>query len=232
MRVIGGTFRSRHLKTVPRSSLRPTSDRLRETLFDVLGAEVEGKVFVDAYAGSGAVGIEALSRGAARAIFIESNRKAAAVLRQNLRELGIETRSQVIERPASRALANIEAEILFVDPPYANIHEYQTCLSLAGQSAPEVGRAGADSFREDARSLHAGPGETNQEPVSRGPSAREKAREARGTGHRARVPGLVIAEHSSRIDLAPVYGKLQRTRVLKQGDSSLSFYRPRGSEQE
>ncbi|HZS49365.1 MAG TPA: 16S rRNA (guanine(966)-N(2))-methyltransferase RsmD [Bryobacterales bacterium] len=210
MRVIGGTFRSRHLKTVPRDSLRPTSDRLRETLFDVLGAEVEGKVFVDAYAGSGAVGIEALSRGAARAIFIESNRKAAAVLRQNLRELGLETRSRVIERPASRALANIEADILFVDPPYANIHEYQACLSLAGQSAH--GGGGADSFREDA--------------------SRQKAAKASGTGHRARVPGLVIAEHSSRIDLAPVYGKLQRTRVLKQGDSSLSFYRPRGSEQQ
>jgi len=230
MRVIGGTLRSRRLKMVSNGSLRPTSDRLRETLFNVLGAEVEGQVFVDAYAGSGAVGIEALSRGAARAIFIESNRKAAGVLRRNLRELGLEARSQVIERPATRSLANIEADILFLDPPYSDIDEYQACLSLAGQSAHEW--ADAHSFAGDAHPLLTGHAEANREPASQDPSASRKANEASEPSHGARVPALVIAEHSSRIELAPVYGKLQRTRVLKQGDSSLSFYRPRGSEQQ
>ena len=117
MRVIGGEFRSRRLKTLPGRALRPTSDRLRETLFDVLGGEVAGKIFVDAYAGSGAVGIEALSRGAARAIFIERSRKAASVLRENLRSLGVESRSEVIERAAAGTLAQILGDIVFLDPP-------------------------------------------------------------------------------------------------------------------
>ena len=77
MRVIGGEFRSRRLKSIPGLATRPTSDRLRETLFDILGAQVEGAVFLDAYAGTGAVGIEALSRGAARAVFIERSKNAA-----------------------------------------------------------------------------------------------------------------------------------------------------------
>jgi 16S rRNA (guanine(966)-N(2))-methyltransferase RsmD len=89
MRVIGGEFRSRRLKSIPGLATRPTPDRLRETLFDILGAQVEGTVFLDAYAGTGAVGIEALSRGAARAIFIEKSRNAAKVLRENLVSLGL-----------------------------------------------------------------------------------------------------------------------------------------------
>ena len=80
MRVIGGRFRSRRLKTLPGLAVRPTPDRLREALFNVLAPRLEGVVFVDAYAGCGAVGIEALSRGAGRAIFIEANPAAAAEL--------------------------------------------------------------------------------------------------------------------------------------------------------
>ncbi|MGA2589140.1 MAG: RsmD family RNA methyltransferase, partial [Bryobacteraceae bacterium] len=91
MRVIGGEYRSRRLKTIPGLATRPTPDRLRETLFDILAGRVEGAVFVDAYAGSGAVGIEALSRGAARCIFLEISRKAVEAIRENLRALGIET---------------------------------------------------------------------------------------------------------------------------------------------
>lgn len=173
MRVIGGEFRSRRLKTLPGRKVRPTSDRLRETLFDVLGEEIVGKLFVDAYAGTGAVGIEALSRGAARAVFIESDRRAAAVLRENLRSLGLERRAVIIQRPAGAGLRDIEADIVFLDPPYQESEEYASTLGLLGRSPPM----------------------------------------------------MVIAEHPSRAELEPAYGFLTRVRVLRQGDSSLSFYR-------
>ncbi len=84
MRVIGGEFRSRRLNSVPGLDTRPTPDRLRETLFNVLAPRIEGAVFVDAYAGTGAVGIEALSRGAARCVFLEISRRAAETIRENL----------------------------------------------------------------------------------------------------------------------------------------------------
>ncbi|MGH9611507.1 MAG: RsmD family RNA methyltransferase, partial [Bryobacteraceae bacterium] len=84
MRVIGGEFRSRRLKSPPGADTRPTPDRLRETLFDVLAPRIAETVFLDAYAGSGAVGIEALSRGARRAIFIERSRGAVNIIRENL----------------------------------------------------------------------------------------------------------------------------------------------------
>ncbi len=174
MRIIGGQHRSRRLKTLPGRSVRPTSDRLRETIFDVLGPELAGKVFVDAYAGSGAVGIEALSRGAARAVFLERDRRAALLIRENLRRLGLESRAQVMQRNAAEALASVRGDIVFLDPPYSETAEYEKALRrLAG--AP---------------------------------------------------PALAIAEHDRRLTLAETYGALRRVRVLRQGDSALSFYRP------
>ncbi len=85
MRIIGGEFRSRRLKSLQGNALRPTPDRLREALFNVLATRVTGCTFLDAYAGCGAVGIEALSRGAARAIFVEKHRPAASVIEMNLK---------------------------------------------------------------------------------------------------------------------------------------------------
>ena len=84
MRVIAGEFRSRRLKSIPGAATRPTPDRLRETLFDILAPRIEGATFLDAYAGTGAVGIEALSRGAAHAFFLERNRAALEAIRENL----------------------------------------------------------------------------------------------------------------------------------------------------
>jgi 16S rRNA (guanine(966)-N(2))-methyltransferase RsmD len=118
--------------------VRPTSDRLRETLFDVLGEEVAGKVFVDAYAGSGAVGIEALSRGAARAIFIENDRRAAAVVRENLRLLGLDRQARVLVRRAVEALRGISADIVFLDPPYGEAGEYAGALAALGAAPPAL----------------------------------------------------------------------------------------------
>ncbi len=95
MRVIGGEFRSRRLKPAPGYEVRPTPDRLRETLFDILAPRIEGATFVDAYAGTGAVGIEAVSRGA-KAILIEKSRHALKILEENVASLGIEGRVKVL----------------------------------------------------------------------------------------------------------------------------------------
>lgn len=124
MRVIGGEFRSRLLKSVPGLDTRPTPDRLRETLFNILAPRIEGSVFADLYAGTGAVGIEALSRGARRAIFVESDRTAAGVIRDNLRSLGIEDRAEV----RLGRVKNVEADIVFVDPPYHLERAYAAAL--------------------------------------------------------------------------------------------------------
>src|SRR5262245_11534318 len=96
MRIIAGDLRSRRLKSVPGLDTRPTPDRLRESLFNILAPRIEGAIFLDAYAGTGAVGMEALSRGAARAIFIERSRKAVDVLRENLASLGVAQRADLI----------------------------------------------------------------------------------------------------------------------------------------
>src|SRR6476619_2112426 len=101
MRVIGGEFRSRVLKSVPGLDVRPTPDRLREALFNVLAPRIAGVVFADLYAGTGAVGIEALSRGAAKAVFIEQNRSALGVLRENLKTLALDARARVLQGRAT-----------------------------------------------------------------------------------------------------------------------------------
>jgi 16S rRNA (guanine966-N2)-methyltransferase len=139
MRVIGGEFRSRVLKSLPGLDIRPTPDRLRETLFDILAQRIEGVVFADIYAGTGAVGIEALSRGASRAILVEPSRNAVNVIRENLRSLGIQARAQVRHGRATTVLPQIEADIVFLDPPYRLEPEYQRSLSILGEkSAPLV----------------------------------------------------------------------------------------------
>ncbi|HEY1759295.1 MAG TPA: 16S rRNA (guanine(966)-N(2))-methyltransferase RsmD [Bryobacteraceae bacterium] len=136
MRVIGGEFRSRVLKSVPGLDTRPTPDRLREALFNVLRPRISGVVFADLYAGTGAVGIEALSRGASRAIFVEQNRAALNVIRENLRSLDLEPRAQVREGRTLQVLKKIEAEIVFLDPPYELVKEYALALELLGARPP------------------------------------------------------------------------------------------------
>jgi len=132
MRVIGGEFRRRLLKSVPGLDTRPTPDRLRETLFNILASRIDGTVFADLYAGTGAVGIEALSRGARRAIFVESNRAAVNVIRENLKSLGIENRADVREARAK----SVQADIVFVDPPYHLERAYE--VALANIQAPLI----------------------------------------------------------------------------------------------
>lgn len=132
MRVIGGEFRSRVLKSVPGLDTRPTPDRMREALFNVLAPRIAGAVFADLYAGTGAVGIEALSRGASRAIFVEQSRAAVNIIRENLRSLGLEARAQVRQGRVLTMLPKIEADIVFLDPPYDLAKEYALVLEQLG----------------------------------------------------------------------------------------------------
>jgi 16S rRNA (guanine966-N2)-methyltransferase len=124
---------------MPGTRLRPTPDRLRETLFDVLAPRIAGVVFVDAYAGSGAVGIEALSRGAAETVFIEKHRGAVDLIRQNLKALALEARAQVIAGKSATVLARLKPGIVFLDPPYDEPVEYEAALYALGENpAPLV----------------------------------------------------------------------------------------------
>ena len=143
MRVIAGKFRSRPLHSLRGMDLRPTADRLRETLFNVLGAgnaaAFEGKVWFDLCAGTGAVGIEALSRGAAKVYFVESSTAAASLIRRNLDSLGVESGFEVLKEDVARALRqlearNITADFIFLDPPYRLEKIYAQVLQLLSQS--------------------------------------------------------------------------------------------------
>lgn len=134
MRVIGGKFRSRRLKTVPGLAVRPTPDRLRETLFNVLAPEIEGTVFLDAYAGTGAVAIEALSRGARRIVLFERNPAALAVLNENLASLDIAAEATVCRGNALTLIPKHAADIAFIDPPYQHVRDYQASLELLSET--------------------------------------------------------------------------------------------------
>ena len=138
MRVIAGEFRSRSLKSIPGDATRPTPDRLRETLFDILATRIKGATFLDGYAGTGAVGIEALSRGAAHAIFLEKNWAALEAIRENLASLRAERRATVVPGPVLLTLARHPAEIVFLDPPYSLEREYRAVLDLLAQAPPGI----------------------------------------------------------------------------------------------
>jgi 16S rRNA (guanine(966)-N(2))-methyltransferase RsmD len=133
MRIIAGTYRGLRLRTLKGGNLRPTSDQLRETLFDVLGPSVAGAGFLDAYAGTGAVGLEALSRGARAVVFIEHLRAAAQLIRQNLAALKIDSGFDLMTCAVLTGLERLEQQgarfdVVFLDPPYEEIREYHHTL--------------------------------------------------------------------------------------------------------
>lgn len=142
MRVIAGTLRRRALEAPAGLATRPTSDRLRETLFNVIAPRMEGARLLDLYAGSGAVGIEAVSRGAGQAVLVERAAPALKVLRGNLEKLGLrgEVRVEAVSvaaflqrgRPASSAM---QFDVVFLDPPYEAAEEYALALGLLGGKA-------------------------------------------------------------------------------------------------
>jgi 16S rRNA (guanine966-N2)-methyltransferase len=149
VRVIAGRFRSRPL-TAPRGlKTRPTSDRLRETLFNVLAQRIGGARFVDLYAGSGAVGIEAISRDAEFVWFAESAAPALKTIRENLASLEIADGYQIDSKGAmslleSLARNSVTVDLIFLDPPYEDEKEYSRALNYLGME-------GARILAEDAR---------------------------------------------------------------------------------
>ena len=123
MRVIAGEKRHLLLKTLGDLSIRPTTDKIKETLFNMIQFDIPGKSFLDLFAGSGAIGIEALSRGAISATFVDNNDKAIKVINENLEHTGLAEKSKVIKGDASLSLENLSREnvtygIVFMDPPY------------------------------------------------------------------------------------------------------------------
>jgi 16S rRNA (guanine966-N2)-methyltransferase len=144
MRVIAGKYRSRPLSSMRGMDIRPTADRLRETLFDVLTAgnpeALEGSTWIDLYAGTGAVGIEALSRGARMVYFVESGAAPTQLIRKNLKSLGIDAAFEILNMDGSRGVQNlgsrnIVADYIFLDPPYRLEEEYVKVLDKLSQSS-------------------------------------------------------------------------------------------------
>jgi len=183
MRIIAGTYRSRVLAAPAGMATRPTSDRLRETLFNVLAPRIAGARFLDLYAGSGAVGIEALSRGAAHVAFVERAPAALTALRRNLVKLGITEGFEIHAGSVAgflrgAGLKREPHELVFLDPPYEALEEYEATLGLLGAASGTVLASSA----------------------------------------------VVIAEHRRKDRLEDHHGALDRTRLLDQGDASLSFY--------
>lgn len=183
MRIISGLYRGRNLRSPPSMQVRPTSDRLRETLFNVIAPRIEGARFLDLCAGSGAVGIEALSRGASHVTFVDRSRKMCGLVESNLDLCGVpEDLTEVLMAEAGEFLRRAGAkgsegwDIIFFDPPYAI--DYTPVMVALG--APD-----AQLLRED---------------------------------------GLLVVEHHHKKDLKDQFDSLRRWRILKQGDSSLSFY--------
>jgi 16S rRNA (guanine966-N2)-methyltransferase len=178
MRVIAGAFKGRNLKSPPSLDVRPTSDRLRETLFNVIAARIPDSRFLDLCAGSGAVGIEALSRGAAHATFVDRSRRSCQLIESNLKlcQVPEEQRDIYCSEAAEFVKQSNEDQwdIIFLDPPYKT--DYLRILELVGSS-----KVLSDE-------------------------------------------GIFIVEHHHKTNLPETIGSLMRTRVLKQGDSSLTFY--------
>ena len=183
MRVIAGKYRGRPMRSVAGKDIRPTSDRLRETLFNVLSPRMAGARFLDLYAGSGAVGLEALSRGAGHVDFVERAEPALRALRANLARLGVAAGFRIHGAGVGAVLRKMKPgaafDVVFLDPPYDAAEEYAATLGLLGRNGSGLLAAGA----------------------------------------------LVIAEHRKKERLEDRYGEILRTRLLKQGDAALSFYK-------
>lgn len=137
MRVIAGSAGGTRLD-VPKTDVRPTMDRVKAAMFSSLGDAIAGARVLDLFAGTGALGIEALSRGAARVVFVESDRDALEALKRNVKSLGIEKRTETIATPVRKALERRFDGIVFADPPYEAEKEYEQCLRHFGEQPPEL----------------------------------------------------------------------------------------------
>lgn len=137
MRVIAGKARSLKLKTPEGLETRPTTDRIKETLFNMLQPYLPESIFIDLFSGSGGIGIEALSRGAKHAYFVENHKNAIACIQENLKFTRLTEEATILKQDVLSALLNIheqEADVIFMDPPYEQGYEKQVLALLAGQS--------------------------------------------------------------------------------------------------
>ena len=151
MRIIAGSLKGRRLPSPKWDGLRPTSDRLRETLFNVLGPSVQGARVLDAYAGTGAVGIEAFSRGASHVTFVESDRRAVELIAANLAHCGVNDGYAIIRVDFARAqsrLQGTEFDIIFLDPPYG-VQELTAALTAVAGLAGSETRVVIEHARRD-----------------------------------------------------------------------------------
>ena len=138
LRVIAGKYRRRRLESLEGQDTRPMLDRLKETLFNVTAERIAGKTFVDLYAGTGAVGIEALSRGASSVVFVEQNPRAAEVIKRNLALVDAGSEARIVRSAVKDALPDIEGNVYFLGPPYALHEEYEYTLATLGALPPEL----------------------------------------------------------------------------------------------
>jgi len=211
MRVISGKFRSRPLRSLRGRETRPTADRLRETLFNVLTAgnpkALQDTVWLDLYAGTGAVGIEAISRGACMVYFIDSSAAAVATIRQNLRSLGVRTGFEVQQREILRALRRLDAALQKAQ------HEMHSDRRPAGDDVGAI-----------ANKLPASIDFIFLDPPYRERPAYASTLALLSTSYLVGAQTLVIAEHDRRFDPGAEFGALRRFRMLEQGDAALSFY--------
>jgi len=135
MRVISGTSKGRKLVTPRSQSVRPTSDRVKESIFNILREEIEGKRVLDLFAGTGNLGIEALSRGAEKTIFVEKRRQAIRLIQKNLAQFGLEDRSEILPKDISRAIGILKQrgesfDLILMDPPYEKGWIQRTLMKL------------------------------------------------------------------------------------------------------
>lgn len=210
MRIIAGQFRSRPIRSLRGLAMRPTADRLREALFNILGSSVEGSVFVDGYAGTGAVGIEALSRGASEVIFIEKHRPAVDLIRENLKSLGIAVAgARPIRGP--RPPANSRVVPLDSGRPPKYVKPPAEILAMDTEKALrllERRHLLADFIFLDP------PYDAHDEY--------DCALEILSIGRLLAPAGSLIVE--SMHELPAYVGALECVRVVKQGDTLLTFY--------
>jgi 16S rRNA (guanine(966)-N(2))-methyltransferase RsmD len=135
MRIISGTSKGRKLVTPRSQSLRPTSDRVKESLFNILREEMEGKLVLDLFAGTGNLGIEALSRGAEKTIFVEKRRQAIRLIQKNLAQCGLEERSEILPKDTNRGIGILKErgesfDLILMDPPYEKGWIQRTLMKL------------------------------------------------------------------------------------------------------
>lgn len=218
MRIIAGRLKNRRLESPTWQGLRPTSEQLRETLFNVLGGRVEGARVLDAFAGTGALGLEALSRGAREVVFVEQDRRAQALIAANVDRCGAAAGCAIIRAavtPGLTALRDragfVPFDIILLDPPYSTTAWQPVGAQTAGPRGSSRGRA----------------------EVTRGSGTRRENRSDGVEDHTALLElmgtclaetGVVVLEHAKRRPSPDSAGRLTRVRELTAGDSALSFY--------